>query len=78
MLVIMEEGSDGKGCRERVEAHVGGEKGMVEGNKDSWRQACGLCGMVMVLGGGLCLLWMMIWVQQRRTVRSGAVGRFVE
>ena len=39
MLVITEEGSDGKGCRERVEAHVRGDKGMVEGNKDSWRQA---------------------------------------
>ena len=39
MLVVTKEGSDGKGCGEKVEAHVRGDEGMVEGNKDSWRQA---------------------------------------
>ena len=37
VFVVTEEGRDGKGCGERVEAHVRGDKGMVESNKDSCR-----------------------------------------
>ena len=39
VFIITKESGDGKGSGERVEAHVGGNKGMIEGDEDSGRKA---------------------------------------